>query len=555
MALVELLGLKSRPELNGRIAELVRAYPSKGRWEVRVDGETFGVKPSCMKPCEDVDLAKLRQQAVRLQGVASRAELNGAPAQCGPFLVDRGLWQVLLEDGSTILLRSDCLSHVDTGATFKDPVAVVEHGGFADTGSGMPQKALVAADRIRKGQRIFHEKPIIKVAQKDGWEAQCREFANAYLAADPAKQAACLAMFAEPDVRMDKKGSSWQRSGDMVKIFKKLGLHSTVPESEHENVWKFIRVMQSNCFESEDGGRALFIWLCRVNHSCCPNAVRQEHDGGKSLIALRDLAEGEDITITYLSDVQLLEPCVTRQRQVEFLGFKCLCGRCRTCVDDVRKFCCPKGCGSIDVITGNENQESFSVCTKCELKIDVATGREMLEHESAFVDGVLELDKNPFLLSSHPEYVEQLLTSGRGVFAVNHWAIAKIHGHGVNLCRQRKAFGEALDHAKAELEFWNHHLTRPSQVAAWKRKLRGDIAADKGDFMLALLEYSRAFAELNYVMIGGSYVEELRSKLRLALEFHVDAQVEPTASKKCSALHPLLPSGGLNLPDNGCPQQ
>ena len=68
-----------------------------------------------------------------------------------------------------------------------------------------------------------------------------------------------------------------------------------------------MRVMQSNAFASEDGQFALFIWLCRANHSCSPNAVRNEHDGGKSLIAVRDLEEGEEITITYLSDVWELD--------------------------------------------------------------------------------------------------------------------------------------------------------------------------------------------------------------------------------------------------------
>ncbi len=74
-------------------------------------------------------------------------------------------------------------------------------------------------------------------------------------------------------------------------------------------------------------GTALFSVICLMNHSCTPNVqvayMRGDHAG--ALLALRDLAPGEELCINYV-DVRNPEPL--RRVDLEHYGFRCRCARC-----------------------------------------------------------------------------------------------------------------------------------------------------------------------------------------------------------------------------------
>jgi hypothetical protein len=84
-------------------------------------------------------------------------------------------------------------------------------------------------------------------------------------------------------------------------------------------------------------GRALFPGIAMVNHDCNPNARTFQEGGGGSLPrrvleARRDIAAGEEVTISYLPTTWVKPARAARLAAV--WGFACACGRCATAHDD-----------------------------------------------------------------------------------------------------------------------------------------------------------------------------------------------------------------------------
>ncbi|WCJ37604.1 histone-lysine N-methyltransferase ATXR2 [Euphorbia peplus] len=66
-----------------------------------------------------------------------------------------------------------------------------------------------------------------------------------------------------------------------------------------------------------------------MNHSCCPNARafkrEEDRDGQATIIALRNISAGEEITISYIEEDLPLEE---RRALLADYGFKCSCSKC-----------------------------------------------------------------------------------------------------------------------------------------------------------------------------------------------------------------------------------
>ncbi|KAK2778523.1 lysine methyltransferase [Colletotrichum kahawae] len=82
--------------------------------------------------------------------------------------------------------------------------------------------------------------------------------------------------------------------------------------------------------ESDLGMIAVHANISKINHSCRSNAASQwDWDSfAHRLWAVRDIAEGEEITISYFNPIQTLQD---RQRYSnDALGFKCACSHCQS---------------------------------------------------------------------------------------------------------------------------------------------------------------------------------------------------------------------------------
>lgn len=76
-------------------------------------------------------------------------------------------------------------------------------------------------------------------------------------------------------------------------------------------------------------GTAFFPLQSCMNHSCCPNAKafksENDRDGQTTIIALRPIEIGEEVTISYI-DEEL--PYEERQKLLADYGFRCKCPKC-----------------------------------------------------------------------------------------------------------------------------------------------------------------------------------------------------------------------------------
>lgn len=109
---------------------------------------------------------------------------------------------------------------------------------------------------------------------------------------------------------------------------------------------RLVRAWTLNCFEHSELTRtyATYFVPSFLSHSCLPTAVWVLGDDGNFMLRARcDIAQGEEVTISYLSEDGLLEAAPTRQRQLQRTKqFWCACPRCLPGAPDLsRGFRCP----------------------------------------------------------------------------------------------------------------------------------------------------------------------------------------------------------------------
>jgi len=103
---------------------------------------------------------------------------------------------------------------------------------------------------------------------------------------------------------------------------------SSLPASDVANL--IYQVRTNACEVSRHGkkaGCALSVLMGWHNHDCLPNAQPTVDEAGHvSIKALRDIAEGEEIKISYIDAMQEYDE--RRKTLAEHYGFECKCDRC-----------------------------------------------------------------------------------------------------------------------------------------------------------------------------------------------------------------------------------
>ncbi|KAK4229186.1 SET domain-containing protein 5, partial [Podospora fimiseda] len=97
-------------------------------------------------------------------------------------------------------------------------------------------------------------------------------------------------------------------------------------------------VLRTNAFSTELGGRqhmAVYTVVSRINHGCKPNAYTRfipEHLQ-VSVAAIREIEEGEEITISYLT---LGKTSDERKEALKQWGFECTCDLCTASPEEIK---------------------------------------------------------------------------------------------------------------------------------------------------------------------------------------------------------------------------
>ncbi|KAL1726158.1 hypothetical protein EV714DRAFT_219899 [Schizophyllum commune] len=191
---------------------------------------------------------------------------------------------------------------------------------------------MFATRRLRTGTLIVNERPFIV-------QPICRA------ACDACEHMVCRAVPAEQvGYTMDEREKNLQLSLNRMSKEKREGFLALMcSHSEHRagsgpllsrtrnNAWAALGGYKFAGLDGQDGQYlAVFDQLSRMNHSCRPNALYHWDSDtfSGSLRAVRDIAPGEEITVSYCGEVD--RPYSQRRALLAPYGFEC---DCRACVE------------------------------------------------------------------------------------------------------------------------------------------------------------------------------------------------------------------------------
>ncbi|CAK9045615.1 unnamed protein product [Durusdinium trenchii] len=496
------------------------------------EGRTLAVRPSCLRVREEETVEALRKRKVEMSvgTVHAKPELDGQFGLLGAFQAStnawevmpdaRGLWDVQI-DGSAapVKLRSPEICDEATGKAFVDPVQI------GDWKTVPEEKALYARVTLQEGEVILEDEPAISAPFSFDMPQLMKQFNQM----SPSRQDAILQLSKGPDFLASLRSET--------RHFTKETLQSASPEfsqlneSLQDQIWSMMRTFDCNSFShSRSKSQLLYPTLARVNHSCRPNAVLGDpkpaeqdaklHSGlepvdllKKALIAIEEIPEGEEITVSYLSEEDLLEPRPQRrQRLMDGFGFECFCSRCLDEDADrvLRTFRSAEGEGSTG--TGGEPCEEM--------------------HVSSFADFLTKLSKEEPL--SSPDELVAIAETASETLAPSHWLLRKVHY--VLSCFYEKNHRPALavEHLQGILDLELRALGRISP-SKWEQK--GDQLVMKGDLPQAFECYAQVLKALKlrspevYPIPGRDMpCEEIRKKLRSVLDGVTAAKGYPSAA-------------------------
>ena len=116
--------------------------------------------------------------------------------------------------------------------------------------------------------------------------------------------------------------------------------HHYIFPDEVETMTKVMLVVSFNAFELVNNIHAVYTEFTRLSHSCAPNCSFSFRGKEVHCYARTRIKEGEELTITYRGNVDLMP---THERRLLYLAtkfFTCHCPRCDAIGDDMRQFDC-----------------------------------------------------------------------------------------------------------------------------------------------------------------------------------------------------------------------
>ena len=113
-----------------------------------------------------------------------------------------------------------------------------------------------------------------------------------------------------------------------------------VSADEVESLMKVMLVVSYNAFELVNNVHAVYTEFTRFSHSCAPNCSFSFRGKAVHCYARAHIKEGEELTITYRGEVDLMPTHERRLRYLETKFFTCHCPRCDALGDDMRQFDC-----------------------------------------------------------------------------------------------------------------------------------------------------------------------------------------------------------------------
>ncbi|CAK0877009.1 unnamed protein product, partial [Prorocentrum cordatum] len=330
-------------------------------------------------------------------------------------------------------------------------------------------RVLNARVPFRPGEVIFEERPLHIVTEDSQNEAfklvrrLCRQDPDNFFQEPLWYWAAVCSLTSEQVQPGPKKGSLPRVTADQQRRLLCL-YHEPVDEAS-EAVERLVRELRLNvsavlleellqawilnCFDHSEApqGYAAYFGSSFMSHSCQPNAIWHFAEGTSTpdtfvLVARRDIASGDEVCISYVSERVLLQSSSARKKELQSSKkFICTCERCgpgAALPDQCRGFRCPH-CGQGVVFHPGPLRGgllSEGVCPAC----GRAAGKLaewLLEEESWLhqqLNGLDESTEKKRISSVLTEKEVQLLLARTGdgetgSVGLQHWLCDRLWGH------------------------------------------------------------------------------------------------------------------------------
>lgn len=233
---------------------------------------------------------------------------------------------------------------------------------------------------------------------------------------------------------------------------------------------KLVSAWRYNSFgHHKEDGLVLYNRISMCSHSCDPSCCwSYGNDDAFVLRARVALQAGDEITISYLQDDDLLKSTMARRQKLQNWQFTCGCTRCVLQVDTGRGFRCRKCHVGILYPGVSGTLERCTVCKTQLAKDDTAT---LINLEQEYVNRVENLDKTDVA------DVEAVYAAAMDIFD-RHWILYIMDTMLWEAYREKKTL-DAMAHQRRRIDYHEHYYCRPTFISAWCHEELGDCVVSK----------------------------------------------------------------------------
>jgi len=265
---------------------------------------------------------------------------------------------------------------------------------------------------------------------------------------------------------------------DVIRILKSLednkGLAETLRLKERpidpRRLQRLVSAWRYNSFgHHKEDGLVLYNRISMCAHSCDPTCCWSYGDDDAFVLRARvALNRGDELTIAYLQDEDLLKSTAVRQQKLQNWRFTCMCPRCRLRVDTGRGFRCRRCRIGILYASVANALEPCMVCNALPSQEDM---QMLLRLEEEYVSRVENLDKTDVA------DVETVYQAAIDIFE-RHW-ILYVMDTMLWEAHRVKRLADAMEHQQRRIDFHEHYYFRPTFILAWCHEELGDSLHNK----------------------------------------------------------------------------
>mmetsp|Transcript_48367 Transcript_48367/g.90587 ORF Transcript_48367/g.90587 Transcript_48367/m.90587 type:complete len:521 (-) Transcript_48367:104-1666(-) len=257
---------------------------------------------------------------------------------------------------------------------------------------------------------------------------------------------------------------------DVIRILKALKESGSQWEKlsklDGKSFQRLVSAWRYNSFgHHKEDGLVLYNRISMCAHSCDPTCCWSYGDEDAFVLRSRmALDKGDELTISYLQDEDLLKSTAVRQQKLQNWKFLCMCPRCSLNVDAGRGIRCQR-C-RIGILYPQVSNTTFELCRVCGSRPPAEDVAMLLHMEEEYVHRVDNLDKKDL------EDVQQVYQAALDIFE-NHWILYVMdtilwEGH------KQKNMTDAMEHQRRRIDFHQHYYFRPTFILAWCHEELGD---------------------------------------------------------------------------------